>query len=43
MVVSFNLYTRNPEKIKEVIPCAIEETKVQSLKDVFSSSQFMVV
>jgi hypothetical protein len=34
MVVSYNLYTRNPEEIKEVIPCAIEETKVQSLKDV---------
>lgn len=30
MVVSYKLYTRNPEEIKEVIPCAIEETKVQS-------------
>lgn len=34
MVVSYNLYTRNPEDIKEVIPYAIEATKGQSLRDI---------
>ena len=33
MVISYNLYTRNPEDIKEVTPYAIEATKAQSLRD----------
>ena len=34
MVIYTNLYTRNPEDIKEVTPYAIEATKAQSLRDV---------
>jgi hypothetical protein len=34
MVISYNLYTRNPEDIKMVVPYAIEATKAQSLRDV---------
>ena len=34
MVIRSNLYTRNPEDIKEVAPYAIEATKAQSLRDV---------
>lgn len=34
MVISYKLYTRNPEEIKEVVPYAIEATKAQSLRDV---------
>ena len=34
MVISYNLYTRNTEDIKEVTPYAIEATKAQSLRDV---------
>lgn len=34
MVISSNLYTRNPEDIKEVTTYAIEATKAQSLRDV---------
>ena len=34
MYVSYNLYTRNPEDIKIVVPYAIEATKAQSLRDV---------
>jgi hypothetical protein len=33
MVISYNLYTRNPEDIKIVVPYAIEATKAQSLRD----------
>lgn len=34
MVIYTNLYTRNPEDIKMVVPHAIEATKAQSLRDV---------
>lgn len=34
MVIRSNLYTRNPEDIKEVASYAIEATKAQSLRDV---------
>ena len=34
MAISYNLYTRNPEDIKIVVPYAIETTKAQSLRDV---------
>lgn len=33
MYISYNLYTRNPEDIKIVVPYAIEATKAQSLRD----------
>jgi hypothetical protein len=34
MVITYNLYTRNPEDIKMVVPYAMEATKAQSLRDV---------
>lgn len=34
MIIYTDLYTRNPEDIKEVVPYAIEATKAQSLRDV---------
>ena len=34
MVIYTNLYTRNPEDIKMVVPYAMEATKAQSLRDV---------